>query len=214
MKKSIFIFIVILCFFLFSYNAFSAPVTYDFSNLASSGVAGFDQPDNNKFLVSDTFVNDGSAMYYESAEESVSGMVIKPDYRSIFSTDIIDMQFSALSGKYRIISLTIRAYNGASLLGTVSVSTYTMTPGTNYSLVNHFGMSLSNFTEVTELQFDLTAHGDRVYNINFETITTDNEVAYVPGTEPTVQAYNLAAANTETDEINVYSELWNCVNLI
>ncbi|MEW6079561.1 MAG: InlB B-repeat-containing protein [Thermodesulfobacteriota bacterium] len=142
-------------------------VKYDFSALgAASG--GF-KPQGNRFLVSDLFTQDNTSMFYNSANPTMTGIVIKPDGTNLSSFDLKDMEFSPYNAD-RTISMTVTA--DLSVGGPVSqtISNFTMINGLSYSLAL-LGVNFSTFVGVTELRFDITVTGDKVYDLDFDNIT-------------------------------------------
>lgn len=154
-----------------------AATTYDFSSLGAS-VGGF-KPQGNRFLVSDSFINPSSGttttMYYGSAESTVTGMVIKADGTNLLSFDLNDMEFMDDFIPLTVSSMKITATR--SVGGPVSV---TVGPrdlpgdGSGFKL-SEMGADLSVFTNVTQLQFDVTM-SNKVLFLDFANITISNEL--------------------------------------
>jgi hypothetical protein len=95
---------VLFCVFFFAVPAFAA--TYDFSNLGMAS-GGF-KPQGNRFLVSDKFTQNSTSMYYNSANASETGMVIKPNGTNLASFDLGNLSVSSPVGA-RTVSITITA---------------------------------------------------------------------------------------------------------
>ena len=200
MRKSVCRFVPVLILLITLALPASAAV-YDFSGLgAASG--GF-KPQGNRFLVSDLFANDGTSMYYDDggANQTVNGMIIKPDGTNLSSFDLDNLTISPYSGTYTV-SITVHADLKAGGTTSQSVPNYGLTAATSLTTM---GMNFGAFNDVTELRIDLSVAGDKVWNINFNNITiTDEQAPVVPGAEPTTQATDLTAASTGTSVINIY----------
>ncbi len=199
MKKSVCRFVPVL-FLLITLALPASAAVYDFSNLgAASG--GF-KPQGNRFLVTETFTNDGTSMYYnDSVNSTVTDMVIKPDGTNLSSFDLGNMTISPYGGTYTV-SIAVHADLKAGGTTSQSVSNYGLTAATSLTAM---GMNFSAFNDVTELRIDLTVVSSLVYNINFDNITiTDEQAPVASGTTPTVQASNLKAASNATTVINIY----------
>ncbi len=189
---------------------YASAAQYNFSNLGTAS-GGF-KPQGNRFLVSETFLNDNNSMYYNDGTNAfVTGMVIKPDGTHLASFDLGNLTISPYSGTYTV-SITITADLKAGGTTSQSVSNYGLTAATSLTTM---GMNFSAFNDVTELRIDLTVQASQVWNINFDTITiTDEQAPVAPGTTPTVQATNLKAASNGTAVINMYWQNGNGSNRI
>ncbi len=163
------------CLALFGQTAVFAASTYDFASLGAAS-NGF-KPQGNRFLVSSSFVNDPShltAIYYTSGDPTVTGIIIKADGVNLRSFDLNDMGFIVDPGPDNITSLKITATR--SVGAPVSV---TVVPGNSSTFkLSDLGANLSDFTSVTQLQFDITMN--KVLNLDFATITIGNEVHWPP----------------------------------
>lgn len=162
------------CLALFGQTAAFAASTYDFSSLGAAS-DGF-KPQGNRFLVSSSFINDPShltAIYYTSGASTVTGITIKADGVNLRSFDLNDMGFIVDPGPDNITSLKITATR--SIGDPVSV---TVAPGDSSTFKLSDLANLSNFTNVTQLQFDITMN--KVLNLDFATITIGNEVHLPP----------------------------------
>jgi hypothetical protein len=167
-------------------SAVAAPAKYDFSGLGPAS-DGF-KPQGDRFLVSENFMNWGTALYYDESGTSVSGAVIKGNGVELESFDLIDMEFSGYWTD--TVSLTITASLAGGGSASATVNDFSLPEGEFRSLVNDMGADLSGFQNVTELTFDINA--GQVYNVQFETITISNQQAQTePGITPTVQASDL-----------------------
>ena len=187
-------------FLLFAIASSALAADYNFADLgAASG--GF-KPQGNRFLVSQTFTNDDTSMYYDDGtNETVSGMVVKPDGANLTSFDLGDMTVSPYDGNY-VISITLTADLQAGGSTSTTATMYNLTAPTALTAM---GMNFSAFNDVTELRIDLTVHGSLIYNVNFDTISINDEKTPVtPGITPTVQATSLSVASNGTAEINFY----------
>lgn len=180
----------------------TSAVTYDFSNLGAADGDGF-KPQGNRFLVSETFSQDGTAMYYSDSGATVEGMIIRPDGTHLSSFDLDDMVFSPYEAD-KTIDLTITATLEGGGTASRSITDFTMVHGVAYSL-SCMGMDLSGFNDVTELLFDMTVENDGVWNVTFDTITIDDPVVpLAPGTTPTVQASGLTMARIDNTNMEIY----------
>lgn len=147
--------------------------TYDFSNLGEVS-DGF-KPQGNRFLVSSLFQqnvpNNPTVIYYGSSESTVTGIIIKVDGTHLLSFDLNDMEFITDPDPQNIISLKITATR--SVGDPVSV---TVVPGNTSSFtLSGLNADLSAFTNVTQLQFDITMAVDKkVMFLDFATITISN----------------------------------------
>jgi hypothetical protein len=167
-------------------SAVAAPAKYDFSGLGPAS-DGF-KPQGDRFLVSENFMNWGTALYYDESGTSVSGAVIKGNGVELESFDLIDMEFSGYWTD--TVSLTITASLAGGGSASATVNDFSLPEGEFRSLVNDMGADLSGFQNVTELTFDINA--GQVYSVQFETITISNQQAQTePGITPTVQASDL-----------------------
>jgi len=167
--------IIAVCLAVFGQSAAFAASTYDFANLGTAS-DGF-KPQGNRFLVNSSFVNDPAhltAIYYTSGAPTVTGMVIKSDGVNLRSFDLNDIGFIVDPGPDNITSLKITATR--SIGDPVSV---TVAPGDLSTFkLSDLGANLSDFTNVTQLQFDITMN--KVMNLDFATITISNEVHSPP----------------------------------
>ncbi len=182
-------------------NGTTSPAGLDKRDFSSLGAAsgGF-KPQGNRYLVSESFTNDDTSMYYDDSGSSVTGMVIKPNNTTLMSFDLKDLELTPFDAD-RTITVTVTADLKAGGTASQTVSGFTMYQGLPYSLAL-MGMDFSAFVGVTELRFDIST--DQVYNINFSNITIANPDEYVVGTEPTTQATNLKIASTTTTSMDTY----------
>ncbi len=172
----------------------AAPTEYGFGGLGAA-VGGF-KPQGNRFLVSETFIQDSSpreTMMYLPVAGPVSGMVIKADNSNLERFDLEDMRFYGYAAD-TIANMTITGTLAAGGTTSVTVTNKTLVLNASSSLVTDWGANLSAFVGVTQLSFDITmASGSRVDDIDFQSITIDNEFINLPGVTPTTQASNLGA---------------------
>lgn len=190
-------------------SAFAA-TTYDFANLGTAS-GGF-KPQGNRFLVSEAFRNDSLfdyAMFYGSAEQTVSGMTIKTDGVNLFSFDLNDIKFMASPGPLTIPSLKITATRSIGEPVSVTVLSRTLAgTGSSFKL-SDLGINLSAFTNVSQLQFDVTVEADKtVMYLDFASIEISNEVhspptistsfsaSYIPVGDSTPLTFTLSNSNT------------------
>jgi hypothetical protein len=176
-------------------GAEAAPTEYDFANLGAA-VGGF-KPQGNRFLVSETFEQDiapnETNMYLNVGAASVTGQVIKADNTNLAQFDFKDMKFFGYAAE-TIQTMTITGTFAGGGTTSVTVTNKALALNTSYSLVTDWGANLSAFVGVTQLSFDITmASGGQVWNIDFQSITIDNESINLPGVTPTTQASNLGA---------------------
>ena len=194
--------IVLVCLLMTMAALPALAAEYDFSGLGTAS-GGF-KPQGSRFLVSDKFTQDLSSMYYfEPALSTVTGMVIKADGANLASFDFLDLSIRSPFGA-RTFSVNITATLKAGGTVSDSVVSQLLVSSTKTALTT-LGMDFSAFKDVTGLSIDLTVDGSAVWDINFDTITIENEQApIIPGTTPTVQATNLAPASQGTSGINIY----------
>ena len=178
MKKissCVFVLVVSSLLLIPTFNSFAAQ--YDFSNLGTAD-SGF-KPQGNRFLVSEGFSQDDTSMsmyYDDGTHDTVTGMVIKPDGTNLASFDLDDMAVSPYNGSYTV-SITITADLKVGGTASQTVSNYNLAvSGQSYSLAD-MGMDFSAFNDVTELRIDLTVNSSVVWNIDFNTITINDEQA-------------------------------------
>ena len=171
----------------------AAPAEYDFANLGAA-VGGF-KPQGNRFLVSDTFAQDGpTTMYLNVGDPSATGQVIKADNTNLARFDFEDMKFCGCADD-TIQTMTITGTLAGGGTTSVTVTNRLLAASTSYSLVTDWGANLDAFVGVTQLSFDITMAGTgQVWNIDFQSITIDNQVQVdLPGVTPTIQASSLGA---------------------
>lgn len=158
-----FLFIVSFLILISPLNAFAAQ--YDFSSLGTAS-GGF-KPQGGRFLVSEEFSQDGTSMYYnDGTNDTVTGMVIKPDGTDLASFDLDGLAISPYNGSYTV-SITITADLKVGGTASQTVSNYNLAvSGQSYSLAD-MGMDFSAFNDVTELRIDLTVNSSVVWNIDF-----------------------------------------------
>jgi hypothetical protein len=154
----------------------SAATTYNFSSLGRE--IGEFKPQGNRFLVSDLFENEDppneTAMYYNVGDPTVTGITIKVDSTHLASFDLLDMGFHVYldEGDQNISSIKITATRSIGGPVSVTVNPGIRSPGNSFSL-GELLADLSSFTNVTQLQFDITM--DSVWNLDFSSITVANE---------------------------------------
>jgi hypothetical protein len=182
---------------------------YDFAGVGTAS-GGF-KPQGNRFLVSDKFENDEApnttAIWYNNVSASdprtITGMIIKADGTNLTSFNMTDMKFTIypLAGSAEdISSLKIIGTKVGGATVDVTVNPPSTAAGASFTLVE-LGASLSTFTGITQLTFDITTN-NAVYNIDFSTITLANEV-YPTIDPPTTQATNAQAAVVGSTELTL-----------
>ena len=167
-----------------------AATTYDFANLGAA-VGGF-KPLGNRFLVSESFTNDPShstTIYFTSGLATVTGIVIKADGVNLLSFDLNDMEFLIDPGPENITNLKITATRSVGDPVSVTLSPGLITYGSNFKLSAPQGADLSSFTNVKQLQFDVTM--DKVLDLDFASITISNEIHSPPAIAETFGAASI-----------------------